>query len=302
MAKPPLEDRDGFIWIDGRMLPWREAKVHFLTHALHYATAVFEGERAYDGHIFKSVEHSQRLLKSAGIIHLDINFTVGQMEDAKQDVLEANNLKDAYVRVLAWRGSGETMGIDPSPTKPHLGIAAWDMGKYFDPALLEQGISLGTSRWRKPGPETAPVHAKTSSLYNLSAIAKFEAQNAGFTDALMHDYEGLVAESTGANLFAIKDGAIHTPIADRFLNGITRQTVISLAKDLGIPLTERRIKPEELAGFEEIFLTGTAAELTPVGKIDDKTYKVGPVTRRLRDAYGALARQKPVSAAMAVNS
>ncbi len=289
MANAPFHDRDGFIWMDGKMVSWREAQVHFLTHALHYATAVFEGERAYGGHIFKSREHSQRLLKSAGIIHFDVPFSVDQMEDAKQEVMKANNLSDAYVRVLAWRGS-EQMGIDPTLAKPHVGIAAWDMGKYFDPKLAETGISLGTSKWRKPAPDTAPTDAKTTSLYNLSAIAKLEAIAAGYTDALMMDSFGDVAESTGANLFAIKDGELHTPIADRFLNGITRQTVIDIAKQLGIKVVERRIKPEEMTTFDEIFLTGTAAEVTAVGQIDGHHYQVGPVTRKLRQAYADFAR------------
>lgn len=250
MANKPLNDRDGFIWMKRKMVPWREANLHFLTHGLHYGTAVFEGDRAYNGHIFKSREHSERLLKSANIIHLDVEFTVDQIEDAKHEILKANNLKDAYVRVLAWRGSGTTFGIDPTPTTPQIGIAAWDMGKYFDPKMLETGISLGTSKWAKPAPHTAPTAAKTSSLYNLSAIAKVEAIKAGFTDALMYDHEGYIHErSTGANLFVIKDGVLITPIADRFLNGLTRQTVIQIAKDLGIEVVERRIKPEEMNGF-----------------------------------------------------
>ncbi len=301
MANAPFHDRDGYIWMDGKMVPWREAQVHFLTHGLHYATAVFEGERAYSGHIFKSREHSERLIKSANIIHLDVNFTIDQIEAAKQEVMQANKFSDAYVRVLAWRGTGTSLGIDPTPTEPRLGIAAWDMGKYFDPKMAETGISLGTSKWRKPSPDTAPTDAKTSSLYNLSAMAKYEAIAAGYTDALMLDYAGDVAESTGANLFAIKDGVLITPIADRFLNGLTRQTVIQLAKDLGIEVQERRIKPGEVKGFDEIFLTGTAAEVTAVGQIDGHNYQVGPVTRKLRQAYADFARTPAPASKKAVH-
>jgi branched-chain amino acid aminotransferase len=295
MANKPFHDRDGYIWMDGKMVPWREANVHFLTHGLHYATAVFEGERAYDGHIFRSRDHSERLVKSAEIIHLPMPFTVDQLEDAKREALEANNLANAYIRVLAWRGS-EQMGIDPTLTLPHVGIAAWDWGKYFDPKLAETGISMGTSRWRKPSPDSAPIHSKASSLYNLNVIAKVEAQRAGYIEALMHDFEGYIAEATSSNLFAVKDGVLHTPIADRFLNGLTRQTVIQLAKDMGIEVVERRIKPEEIKDFDEIFLTGSAAELTAVGNIDGHHYQVGPLTRKLRDAYSAYARQAPANA------
>jgi branched-chain amino acid aminotransferase len=297
MATKTLEDRDGYIWMDGKMVPWREANVHFLTHGLHYGTAVFEGDRVYNGHIFKSLEHSRRLLKSADIIHLDVLFSIDQIETAKYEILEANKMKEAYVRVLAWRGSGTTFGIDPTSTIPRIGIAAWDMGKYFDEKTLESGISLKTSKWAKPAPHTAPTEAKTSSLYNLSAIARFEAIKAGYTDALMHDHEGYIAESTGANLFAIKDGVLITPIADRFLNGLTRQTVIQIAKDMGINVIERRIKPEEMAGFDEVFLTGTAAEVSAVGQIDGHHYQVGPVTRKLRQAYADFARTPPKKAA-----
>ena len=297
MSKPLMRDRDGYIWMDGEMLPWRDAKLHFLTHALHYATAVFEGERAYNSVIFKSREHSERLMKSANIIHLPMPYSVDQLETAKREIIAANKLTSAYVRGLAWRGDGPQLGIDPRATNTRMAIAAWDYGAYFDPTLLENGISLVTSQWRKPAANTAPVHAKASSLYNLSAIAKTEAIEAGYTDALMWDYEGYIAESTGANLFAVKDGAIFTPIADRFLNGITRQTVIALAKEMGIPVTETRIKPEEMKTFQEVFLTGTAAELTAVGKIDDHTYKVGPITRKLREAYSDLANGKAAKAA-----
>lgn len=291
MAKQPFHDRDGYIWMDGEMLPWREAKVHYLTHALHYGTQVFEGERAYDGKIFKSEEHSQRLLKSADIIHMPMHYTVEQIEEIKREVMEANGLTNCYIRAGAWRGS-EQMGIDVSGSHTHMAVAAWDWGSYFDPEIRKVGISLMTSQYRKPAPDTAPTQSKCAGLYVLGTMAKYEAQQKGFTDAFMHDFEGYVAESSGANIFLIKDGVIHTPIADRFLNGLTRQTVIQLAKDMGITVEERRIKPEEVESFEEIFLTGTAAEITPVGKIDDMTFTPGAITKQLHEAYEAKVREK----------
>lgn len=292
MAAPKaLDDRDGYIWMDGKMVSWREAKVHVLTHALHYATQVFEGERAYNGKIFKSQEHSERLAKSAGLIHLPMPYSLEVLEDAKREVLEANKLSNAYLRPMVWRGS-ESLGVDFSQTKPHAMIAAWDWGRYFSPEIRDTGISLKTSRWRKPAPDTAPIHSKSSCLYNLSCMVKHESMQAGYTDGLMHDYEGYIAESTGANIFAVKDGALITPIADRFLNGLTRQTVLQIARDLGIKTEERRIRPEEMSSFEEIFVTGSAAEVTAVGKIDSHEYKVGPVTRRLREAYEDLVQSR----------
>lgn len=287
MALIPFDDRDGYIWMDGRMLSWREAKIHYLTHALHYGTQVFEGERAYSGTIFKNTQHSERLLNSADIIHMDMDYTAAEIDDIKMEVLKANGLENAYIRAAAWRGA-EQMGIDVAGTKTHMAVAAWEWGSYFDPAVREKGISLKSTKWRKPAPDTAPTAAKTASLYNLSCMVKIEVKQAGYTDALMLDHEGYVAESTGANFFAVKDGVLITPLADRFLNGITRQTVMEIARDLGVTVDERRVRPEELDGFEEIFLTGTAAELTVVGKIDDRTYAVGPVTRKLQDAYSDL--------------
>ncbi len=291
MALIPYDDRDGFIWMDGEMLPWRDAKMHFLTHALHYGTQVFEGERAYNGKIFKSRQHSERLIKSASIIHMDMDYTAEQICEIKEQVIKANGLNSCYIRAAAWRGA-EQMGIDVAGTKTHMAVAAWDWGSYFDPAIRETGISLKSTHWRKPAPNTAPTEAKTASLYNLSCMVKFEVKKAGYTDALMLDHEGFVAESTGANIFLIRDGVIHTPIADRFLNGLTRQTVIQMAKDFGLTVEERRIPPEELESFDEIFLTGSAAELTAVGKIDDRHYQVGPITRKLRTAYEDLVNER----------
>lgn len=284
----PYDDRDGYIWFDGKLVEWREAKVHYLTHALHYGTQVFEGERAYNGNIFKSREHSERLMKSASIIHMDMPFTVDEIEAAKVEVMKANGFENCYIRAAAWRGA-EQMGIDVGATKTHVAIAAWeDWTSYFDPELRKTGIALQSTHWRKPNPNSAPTAAKTASLYNLSCMVKLEVKKSGFHDALMLDHEGFVAESTGANFFGIKGGVLYTPIADRFLNGITRQTVIQIARDMGITVEEKRIKPEEVKDFEEIFLTGSAAEITPVGKIDDLTFTPGPITAKLHEAYTAL--------------
>ena len=288
MAIQPYHDRDGFIYMDGQLVPWRDAKVHYLTHALHYGTCVFEGERAYNGKIFKSKDHTQRLFRSAEIIRMDMSaFDADTINAAKEEVLKANNLTNAYIRVAAWRGS-EQMGIDISKTVTHLAIAAWDWGKYFDPSVAEKGISLMTSPWVRPAPNMAPIHSKAASNYNMGCIAKSEATDKGFTDVLINDFEGNLAECSGANLFLVIDGAIHTPLADRFLNGITRQTVMQLATDMGINVTERRIKPEELDHAQEVFVTGSAAEVTPIGRIDERHYDVGPITKKLMDAYSAL--------------
>ena len=296
MTAQAFSDRDGFIWIDGKILPWREANVHILTHGLHYASAVFEGERCYSGNIFKSNEHSQRLIRSADLIDMKMTMSVDQINQAKEEILAANKLKDAYLRPVAWRGS-EQMGISAQATLTHVAIACWEWPSYFSPEMREKGISLQTGKWRAPMPDTAPTASKASCLYATHTMSKHAAEAAGFTDALMIDYRGLVAEATGANLFMVKDGQIKTPIPDCFLNGLTRQTVIQLAKDLGLPIEETRIKPEDLAKADEVFLTGTAAEVTAVGKIDDTLYKVGPITRQLRDSYESLVRSKHAAAA-----
>lgn len=272
------------------MIPWREANVHFLTHALHYGTQVFEGERAYNGKIFKSRKHGERLENSANIIHMDMLFSVDELEDVKHECLKANGLENAYIRAAAWRGS-EQMGIDVTGTLTHVAVAVWEWGSYFDPKIKETGISLGSTHWRKPNPNCAPTKAKTASLYNLSCIVKYEAKQKGFTDALMLDHEGYVAESTGSNIFFIKGNELHTPIADRFLNGLTRQTVIELADHLDLNVIERRIKPEEINAFEEVFVTGTAAEITSVGKIDDHVYGVGEITNKIHTAYSDLVNR-----------
>lgn len=294
----PFDDRDGFIWFDGHLVPWREAKIHVINHGLHYGSAVFEGERAYDGEIFKIHEHSERLIKSANLIGMEMPWTATQLDQAKKDVLKANNLTDAYLRPVAWRGS-EQMGIAARLTKTHVAIACWEWPSYFSPELREKGISLMTSKWKKPSPETAPCTSKAAGLYMINTMSKHYAEDHGYVDALMLDYRGYPVEATGANLFRIKDGVIRTPKPDCFLNGITRQTVIELAKQLGYKLEEDHITVEDLRAADEVFITGTAAEVTAIGKIDDQEYTVGPVTRALRDAYEALVRGKSVSTKVA---
>ncbi len=294
MATIPYDDRDGFIWVDGKMVPWREAKVHFLTHALHYGSGVFEGIRAYNGHPFKLKEHSARLIEGCKIMDMKCPYTADELSAACMEAVKANNVVNGYIRPLAWRGA-EQMGVAAQQTKIHVGIAAWDWGSYFSAEAQEKGITLKTSRWRRPPSDSAPVHAKACGLYMICTISKHESERAGFTDALMLDYRGRVAELTGANFFMVVNGELHTPEADCFLNGITRRTVMDLARKNGIKVVERAIMPEELKTAQECFATGTAAEITPIGKIDETTYQVGPVTRLLRDAYGTLVRTAPAA-------
>ncbi len=285
----PFDDRDGYIWFDGKLVPWREAQIHILTHGLHYASCVFEGERCYNNNIFRSEDHSKRLIRSGEILAMDVPYTVEELEEAKYETLKANNVVDGYVRPVAWRGS-EQMGIAVGRTKTHVAIACWEWPSYFPPEVKEHGISLKTSTWRKPAANTAPTESKAAGLYMCNTLARREAEQAGYTDAMMLDYRGQVAEATGANFFAVFDGVLTTPPPDCFLNGLTRQTVMQLAKDMGVPLEERAFMPEDLPKASEIFITGTAAELTAIGKIDDLDFKVGPITRQLRDAYEALVR------------
>lgn len=288
MSVIPFDERDGFIWIDGEMVPWREAKVHCLSHGMHYASLVFEGERMYNGKIFKSREHSERLHKSAEILGMNpVPVSVDELEKIKYEVCKANNLESAYVRAFAWRG-GEQMGVSAKLTKTHVAVAAWAWGTYFDAEKRDKGISLKTSPWRRPAPDTAPTASKAAGLYMICTMSKHQVEDEGFDDALMLDYRGYVAEASAANFFAVKDGVLHTPTPDCFLNGITRQTVIELAEKEGIKVEVRHIKPEELGDFEEIFVTGTAAEITAVGQIDDHKYTVGPITKKLRSAYEEL--------------
>jgi branched-chain amino acid aminotransferase len=295
MASQTFDDRDGWIWLDGRMVEWRSAKVHILTHALHYASAVFEGERAYEGKIFKSAEHSRRLINSANILDFEIPFTADQIDAAKAEVLKRNNFTDAYVRAIAWRGS-EMMGVSAQHNTIHLGIAAWVWPSYFGPAQRMKGIRLDMADYRRPDPATAPALAKAAGLYMICTISKHRAERRGYADALMLDWQGRVAECTGANVFFVKDGVIHTPIADCFLAGITRATVIDLARRRGFEVVERRIMPDELGGFSECFITGTAAEVTPVGEIGPHQYKPGAITATLIDAYTDEAKPKTKAA------
>ncbi|WP_394998714.1 branched-chain amino acid aminotransferase [Sphingomonas sp.] len=284
---PNFHDRDGWIWLDGKLVPWREANVHVLTHALHYASSVFEGQRAYNGTIFKLDEHSQRLRNSAELLGFTLPWSVEQIGAACNEVLASNGLTDAYVRPVAWRGS-EQMGVSAQRTKPHLAIAAWEWGKYFDPNLAARGIKLDIAEWRRPAPYTAPTSAKAAGLYMICTLSKHRAEDRGFHDALMFDWRGQVAEATGANAFFIRDGAIHTPTPDCFLDGITRRTVIDLARNRGVEVIERAIWPEELESFEQMFLTGSAAEVTFVGSAGPWNFEVGDLSRQLARDYDDL--------------
>jgi len=284
------DDRDGTIWMDGKLVNWRDANVHILTHGLHYASSVFEGERAYGGKIFKSRAHSERLRKSAQYIDFEVPWTVDEIEAAKQQVLTANGLTDAYVRAIAWRGAGEDMGVASARNPVRLAIAAWEWGAYYGDAKMK-GAKLDISSWKRPSPETIPCHAKAAGLYMICTMSKHAAEAKGCSDAMMFDYRGYVAEATGANIFFVKDGEVHTPDPDCFLNGLTRQTVIGMLKEKQIKVHERHIMPEELEGFEQCWLTGTAAEVTPVGQIGDFNFEVGALARSVAEDYEKLVRQ-----------
>jgi branched-chain amino acid aminotransferase len=275
--------------MDGALVPWRQANVHILTHALHYASSVFEGERCYSGKIFKSREHSERLLESGRLLDMHIPWTVDQIEAAKAAVLAANNLTEAYVRAVAWRGAGEDMGVASRRNPVRLAVAAWEWGAYYGEAKW-QGAKLDIARWKRPSPETIPTAAKAAGLYMICTMSKHAAEEKGCSDALFMDFRGYVAEATGANVFFVRDGEVHTPLADAFLNGITRQTIIAMLREKGITVHERHILPEELATFSECWLTGTAAEVTPVGQIGPHHFQVGQITRDVAAAYEALVR------------
>lgn len=283
------DDRDGKIWVDGTLVDWRSAQVHILTHAMHYASSVFEGERAYGGKIFKSREHSERLIQSGRLIDFEIPYTVDQIEKAKEDTLAANGLSDAYVRALAWRGAGEDMGVASARNPVHLAVAVWSWGNYYGDAKMK-GAKLDIAKWRRPDPATAPSQAKAAGLYMIATMSKHAAEAKGCSDAMMFDYRGYVAEATGANIFFVKDGEVHTPLADAFLNGLTRQTVMEMLREKGITVHERHIMPDELEGFEQCWLTGTAAEVTPVGQIGDYNFEVGVLTRDIAQSYETLVR------------
>ena len=290
MSLLPFDQREGFIWLDGKIVPWGDAKLHVLSHGLHYGSAVFEGERVYDGEIFKLTEHSQRLHESAKGLDFEIPYSVVEIDQASRDVVRANRLVDGYVRPLAWRGS-EQMGVAAQATKINLAIAAWDWGSYFDPAARTKGLRLTIGHYRRPDPRTAPAKSKAAGLYMICTIEKHRAEKEGYADALMLDWRGHVAEATGANIFFVKDGVLHTPLPDCFLDGITRRTVIGLAKQRGWKVVERAIMPEEMADFSECFITGTAAEVTPVSESGPYRFTIGDITRALMDDYSALVHR-----------
>jgi len=280
---------DGKIWMDGTLVDWKDANVHLLTHAMHYASAVFEGERAYSGKIFESRRHSERLIASGRALDMEIPYSIDEIEAAKYETMKANGLDDAYVRVLAWRGAGEDMGVSSVRNPVRMAVATWAWGNYYGDAKMK-GAKLDIARWKRPSPETAPYTAKAAGLYMICTMSKHAAEAKGCSDAMMFDYRGYVAEATGANIFFVKNGEVHTPDPDCFLNGITRQTVLGMLRDRGIKVHERHIMPEELEGFEQCWLTGTAAEVTPVGQIGDYNFEVGELTRDIAESYEKLVR------------
>jgi branched-chain amino acid aminotransferase len=296
MALVPFDDRDGFIWFDGKLVPWRDAKVHVLTHALHYASAVFEGIRVYNGNVFKLTEHNERLAKSGRILGFELPYTTAEIDEATRQTVAANNIVDGYVRPIAWRGA-EQMGVAAQQTKIHMSIATWVWPSYFPPELRKKGIRLNFSKWKRPHPETAPTQSKAAGLYMIGTLSKHDAEAAGYSDSIMLDWRGYLAEATGANMFLVIDGEIHTPVPDCFLNGITRRTVIDLAKKRGFTVIERHIEVAELAKAQEVFLTGTAAEVTPVGEIGEYRFTPGAVTAALTADYDALVGRTPTPAA-----
>ena len=285
-----FDDRDGHIWYDGELVPWRDTQLHVLSHGLHYGSCVFEGERVYGGEVFKLREHTQRLIESAAALGIELPYSLDELERATRETVAAQGYADAYVRPVAWRGS-EMMGVSAQDTKIHVAIAVWEWPSYFSPDARTRGIKLKTSQWRRPAPDTAPVHAKASGLYMICTLSKHAAEAEGFDDALMLDWRGQVAETTGANIFLVREGKIHTPLPDCFLDGITRQTVIGLARKRDIEVVERAIMPEELTSADEVFVTGTAAEVTPVGRIDEYHMQVGSISRTLLEDYEKLVRQ-----------
>lgn len=286
----PFDDRDGKIWFNGELVDWRDAKTHALNHGLHYASSVFEGERAYNGQIFENAWHTRRFRESAQLLDFDLPYSDDELMQAKEDVMKANGITDGYIRPTAWRGS-EMMAISAQNTTTHVMIATWEWGSYFDPELKMRGISLDIADWKRPSPESAPVHAKAAGLYMICTLSKHAAEKKGFTDALMLDYRGYIAEATGANVFFLmNDGKIHTPKPDCFLNGITRQTVVRLLGDMGYEVVERHMEPEELANVAECFLTGTAAEVTPVAEIAGHSFNPGGLCRSVMDNYAKLVR------------
>jgi branched-chain amino acid aminotransferase len=291
MALVPFDDRDGWIWFDGEFVPWREAKTHVLTHALHYGSSVFEGERMYGGEIFKLTEHSERLARSAELLDFTLPYSVAEIDQACKDTCARMGMEDAYVRPVAYLGPEQT-SVSALNNKVHVAIAVWDWPSYFDPEVKKKGIRLEWAKWRRPDPLTAPTTAKAAGLYMICTMSKNAAEKRGFSDAMMLDWRGYVAEATGANVFFVQDGVIHTPDVTHILNGITRQTVIDLAKAKGIEVMVRHIRPEELSTFSECFLTGSAAEVTPVQQIGEYTFTPGDLSLGLMEDYGRLVRHQ----------
>ncbi|MGD8325511.1 MAG: branched-chain amino acid aminotransferase [Sphingomonadales bacterium] len=291
MSTPTFDDRDGFIWFDGVLKPWREAQVHVLTHALHYASSVFEGQRAYAGEIFKLREHSERLKFSANQLGFEIPYSLDEIDAANYDVMKANNLVDCYLRPIAWRGS-EQMGVAAQNTKIHLAIAAWPWPSYFSPEARMKGLKVTMSDWRRPDPRTIPCKAKAAGLYMICTLSKHAADDKGYDDAMMLDWRGRVAELTGANVFFVKGQEIHTPTPDCFLDGITRRTAIELAQKRGFKIIERAIMPEEMEDFEQCFITGTAAEVTPLAQVGPYNFEVGAIVKQLMTDYDDLVHRR----------
>lgn len=286
----PFDDRDGVIWYNGEMVPWREAKVHVLNHGLHYASCVFEGERVYSSNVFKLDEHSRRLHTSAELLGFSIPYTVEELNEATKAVVKAQGVENGYVRPVAWRGS-EKMAISAQNNRTHVAIATWPWPPYYSDESRRKGLKLTFSTWRRPAPDTAPTASKAAGLYMICTISKHKAESEGFQDAIMLDYRGYIAEATGANFFMTVGNELHTPTPDCFLDGITRRTIIELAQKRGIKVVERHILPEELEKATEAFLTGTAAEITPVKSIDGYEFTVGEVTQQLIEDYTALVHQ-----------
>lgn len=291
MADIPFDQRDGFIWFNGDLVPWADAKVHVLTHGLHYASCVFEGERVYGGEIFKLREHTERLFFSAETLGFEIPYTIEEIDDACRKAVDAQNIVDGYVRPFAWRGS-EMMGVSAQNNKINVAVASWEWPSYFDPEQRKKGIRVDLAKFKRPSPETIPCHAKAAGLYMICTLSKHAAEKKGYADALMLDYRGFVAEMTGANVFFVQDGVIHTPTPDCFLDGITRRTVIDLARRRGYEIVERHIKPEELTDFSECFITGSAAEVTAVSEIGPYTFQPSQITFNLMDDYSAEVQPK----------
>ena len=295
MENVPYDKRQGKIWYNGNTVDWKDANLHILSHGLHYASCVFEGERIYNGSIFKLREHTERLIHSADRMGFKIPYSADEIDNACKEIIKIQKIENGYVRPIAWRGS-EMMAISAQKNKIHFAVAAWEWGSYFDPKIKEQGISLDISKWRRPDPKTIPWDTKASGLYMICTLSKHEAEKKGFNDSLMLDYKGDIAEATGANIFFVdkSESELHTPIPDNFLDGITRRTIIDLAKKLNIKVIERKIKLDELKNFSGCFLTGTAAEVTPVSKIDNVNFKIPKVINQLWDDYSSLVRTKKV--------